>query len=326
VTSTYLSILILNYNGYDDTVSCLESVLRAARGDCEIVVIDNASSDGSVEKLLAWGERQNLRVNFVPPQRATAQEQESVGAPGGASLTLIRTPANLGFAGGNNVGIRYALRRGAQWVLLLNNDTVVDGDSLAGLVEGAERTCAQLAGCSIYEYFDRSAPYYLGGKFSWWGDRTHSFKLPPSAPAEALETDWITGCCLLVRREVFERIGLLDERAFLYYEDADFCRRAAQAGLKRVVVLGARIYHKVSRSSVLGSPFTCYHATMSRIYFHRKHHHLASHVAFLTAFLLRSMARSLVWLATGRRDLVDARWRAVRDAYGARSKPAETLK
>src|SRR5215831_8330512 len=105
MASPYLSILVLNYNGYEDTIACLESVFRAARKDYEIVVIDNASSDGSVEKLLAWGAKRNPPVAFTLPRGDTNPRGEAQGA-GGLSLTLIQSPANLGFSGGNNVGIR----------------------------------------------------------------------------------------------------------------------------------------------------------------------------------------------------------------------------
>jgi hypothetical protein len=91
-------------------------------------------------------------------------------------------------------------------------------------------------------------------------------------------------------------------------------------------VLGARIYHRVSRSAGLGSALACYHGTISRTYFHRKHHWFASHLAFLVAFLLRSIVRSLLWLVEGRWDLVGATWRALRDSYCPRSKTIEVVK
>lgn len=321
----YLAVLILNYNGCEDTLECVKSVLGGWRGEYELVVIDNASTDDSVKKLRAWAEDQCplLKAASGPDQRTFSEGTSQRGVP---RLTLLEAPSNLGFAGGNNVGIRYALARGATWILILNNDTIVERGTLPTLVEGAERAGADLAGCSIYEYGDPTKPWYFGGIFHWWGGRTITSLRSVAKSQVAVETDWITGCCLIVRRRVFEKIGLLDERAFLYYEDEDFCQRAAQAGFKRVVVLGARIYHKVSQSSGVGSPLMYYHATMSRTYFHRKHHRFVSHVAFLALFLLRSMARSLLWSVEGRWDLVDATWRALRDSYWAGNKTVETVK
>jgi GT2 family glycosyltransferase len=118
---------------------------------------------------------------------------------------------------------------------------------------------------------------------------------------------------MLVRREVFEKIGLLDQRSFLYYEDVDFCRRAAKAGFKRFVVVHAKIYHKVSRSAVLGSALSRYHATRSRLYFHLKSHSRTSHAVFLIAFGMSRIVWSLIWLFQGRPDLIKVSWAALWD-------------
>jgi GT2 family glycosyltransferase len=312
--SPYLAILILNYNGAQDTIACLESILKKPRDEYEVVVVDNASSDGSVEKLRVWAETRLPPLEVVVRSDDKTSVLKEPGQYSSLRLILLQTQSNLGFAGGNNVGIRYALARGASWILLLNNDTIVGEDTLPSFIAGAERSGADLAGCRIYEYERRSTLWYAGGTFSWWGDRTvTSLRLSPGERLAAVETDWITGCCLLVRREVFEKIGLLDQRSFLYYEDVDFCRRAAAAGLKRFVVVDAKICHKVSRSTVLGSALSRYHGTRSRLYFHRKIHSRASHVVFLIAFGMSRILRSLIWLLQGRPDLIRASWTALRD-------------
>jgi GT2 family glycosyltransferase len=227
---------------------------------------------------------------------------------------LLRTDANVGFSGGNNVGIRFALRRGTEWILLLNNDTVVEPDSLDRLLEAAEDASADLAGCLVYRYYRPDAIWYAGGEFRWWGDKDLK-TLPRSAHHGAcvLATDWITGCCLLVRRWVFERIGFLDENSFLYSEDADFCRRAAKAGFHRVVALRSRIYHKEGRSAGLGSAIALYHITRSRVYFHAKHYSFFSHAGFLLVFALSRLVKSFRLLLQGRPDLVNATFRGLWD-------------
>jgi len=321
VPSPYLAILILNYNGGEDTIACVQSILKDWRDEYELIVIDNASTDDSVAKLRRWAEDQRppLELVFATGQK-TAVPPET-GQSNSPRLTLLQTGSNLGFAGGNNVGIRYALARGASWILLLNNDTVIEAGALAKLIEGAERSGADLAGGGIYEYDRPSRPWYLGGTFNWWGDRTVRSLRLPSATAIAVQTDWITGCCLLVRGRVFEEIGLLDEGAFLYYEDSDFCRRAAKAGFKRFVVPDARVYHKVSRSSTPHSAFQRYHATRSRVYFHSKNHTAGSHALFLIMFILSRMGRSLIWFFGGRWDLISASWRALEDSFRQAIRP-----
>ena len=319
--SPYLAILILNYNGWEDTIACVESILKDWRDEYELIVIDNASTDDSVAKLRRWAEelRPPLELVFATsPKTPVPPETRQTNSP---RLTLLQTGSNLGFAGGNNVGIRHALARGASRILLLNNDTVMEAGALAKLIEGAERSGADLAGGGIYEYDRPSRPWYLGGTFNWWGDRTVTSLRLPSAAAIAVETGWITGCCLLVRRQVFEEIGLLDEGAFLYCEDSDFCWHAAKAGFKRFVVPGARIYHKVSRSAAPDSAFQRYHATRSRLYFHSKNHTAGSHALFLIVFVLSRMLRTLVWSLGGRWDLISASWRALKDSFRQATRP-----
>jgi GT2 family glycosyltransferase len=312
--SARIAILILNYNGAEDTIACLESILKDWRRQYEVMIIDNASSDGSVQKLRCWAERRDPQLEFAFAPDETAAVVEEISDLSLPRLTMLETQSNLGFAGGNNVGIRYALAGGANWILLLNNDTIVEPHTLSALIEGAERSGADLAGCTVYEYDRRTRPWYAGGIFSWWGDRTvTTLPDPPAEKHAAVETDWITGCCMLVRREVFEKIGLLDERSFLYYEDVDFCRRAAKAGLRRFVILNAKIYHKVSRSAVLGSALSRYHGTRSRLYFHRKNHSRTSHLVFLIAFGMSRIVRSLIWLFQGRPDLIKASWAGLCD-------------
>jgi hypothetical protein len=280
---------------------------------CGIIVVDNSSLDDSVAELKRWMQ------NYSPPlaesswggmlKTCTIDDRQACARPG---ITLLEARNNSGFAGGNNLGIQYALQLGATWILLLNNDTVFECEALERLVKGAEGAGAHLAGCTIYEHADPSKAWYLGGKFSWWGDKDLRYMRKGVTEAQAtVETDWITGCCMLVKRDVFERIGLLDEHSFLYCEDADFCRRAARVGFRRILVLGSKLYHKVGRSAGLGSALACYHITRSRVYFHRKHYSLPAHASFLLIFFLSRCLKGCCWLLQGRPDLVSATFRGL---------------
>jgi len=302
-----VSIIIVNYRGADDTIECLESLLRSSWRDFEIVIVDNASGDGSIERLTSWIGGRDSRSIFTE-STSGCSNQSSVSAPS-IRVSLIETETNLGFSGGNNTGILQALQRKVDWILLLNNDTVTEPDTLVNLLKGAEDSGADLAGCPIWEYGRAHMPWCGGGRFGWWADRYDS-TVPAtySGGTSAFETDWITGCCLLVRRHVFEQIGLLDDNLFLYCEDADFSRRAAYAGFKRVIVTGAKIYHKGGRSAGFGSPLARYHSTRSRIYCHLKHHSLLSSLAFLAVFTFSRIFRTMEWLIGGRPDLAAATW------------------
>ena len=315
--------MILNYNGYKDTIACLESVCSGPPSGCVVVVVDNFSQDDSLAQLKRWMQ------NYLPPvtesswagmlKTCTINGGQANARPG---ITLLEVPNNRGFSGGNNLGIRYAFELGATWILLLNNDTIVGCGSLERLVEGAEGAGAHLAGCAIYEYADPSKAWYLGGKFGWWGDKDLKYLRKGATEAQGtIETDWITGCCMLVRREVFERIGLLDENSFLYCEDADFCRRAASVGFRRILVLGSKIYHKVGRSAGVESALARYHGTRSRVYFHRKHFSLPAHASFLFIFSLTRWFKGCCWLLQGRPDLASATLRGLWDGMLSRKAP-----
>ncbi|PJE57658.1 MAG: glycosyltransferase family 2 protein [Candidatus Portnoybacteria bacterium CG10_big_fil_rev_8_21_14_0_10_38_18] len=167
---------------------------------------------------------------------------------------------NRGFAGGNNAGIKQALEKGADYVLLLNNDTVVEPDFLRKLIEVGEREeRIGILGPVIYEYGSDKI-HFAGGKVNWLYTKgihvTHNMKHITK------ETDYITGACMLIKRKVIEKIGLMDEDYFLYCEDVDLCLRAQKAGFLCGVASDSRISHKVSKNAKI--------ASFSYIYYHTR--------------------------------------------------------
>jgi len=315
--STDAAVIILNFNGSRDTLACLESLSEGSGLRHEIIVVDNGSKDSSVPRLQSWAMKKNIPIlsSGYPADRGYASET-SLPRSVWPKLSMIQTGANLGFAEGNNIGIKYALKRDVEYIMLLNNDTVVPPGVVSHLVQTAKQENAGIVGACICYFDEPERVWFTGGEFRWWNDRMiQSVSVRLKSSDSIIETDWVTGCCMLVHRRVFDEIGLLDENAFLYGEDVDFCLRAAQAGIRRVVTLRATIYHKVSRSSGADTPFTWYHYTRSRLYFHRKHHSKFSHLLFLIAFLPTRFGRSLGWMLYGRLDLIRATWLAVLDAY-----------
>ena len=190
----------------------------------KILLVDNASSDGTVE--------------------AVAREFPTV--------SIVSNSTNLRFAGGNNVGIRIAMDRGADFILLLNNDTTVDPDFLTELVAGASAGSAGMTGPKIYFYDDPKRIWYAGGKIEWWKGWISHIGVRENDHGQydnKISTDYISGCCVLVSREVIERVGVLDEAYFIYGEDADWCVRATRAGYPLLYAPTAKIWHKLSVSS-----------------------------------------------------------------------------
>lgn len=206
-------IVILNYNGKDVIKKCLTSVFKIDYPNFEVVFVDNNSTDGSLEL---------VKSNF-------------------SKANFIKNEENLGYASGNNIGIRFSLERMAEYVLVLNNDTEVEKDFLTKLIEVAEED--EKIGITSPVIMDGNTKqiWFSGGKIDWLKMKTLHLQ---NVHTEAyFESDFITGCSMLVKAEVFKKIGLFDEDFFLYWEDADFSLRSKKAGFKNIVVSASWIYH-----------------------------------------------------------------------------------
>ncbi|RJO60139.1 glycosyltransferase family 2 protein [candidate division WS5 bacterium] len=189
---------------------------------------------------------------------------------------VINTGENVGFAMGNNIGIKQALRKGGEYILLLNDDTVVSADFLDILLDAGEnKPDAGMLGSKIY-YFDEPRRIWFAGAYVDSGTcmitTPGSDQIDEEESFEPIESDYITGCALLIKRQTIEQIGLLDERFFLYWEDVDWGLRAQKAGYKNLVIPGAHIWHKVSTSTGgMDSVLRVYHKTRSHLLMARIH-------------------------------------------------------
>jgi hypothetical protein len=218
-------IIIVNWNGKADTLECLASLKGAALPDVQTVVVDNGSQDGSA-----------AAIRGAHPE-----------------VTVIEAGGNLRFAGGNNLGIRHALARGAEQILFLNNDTIVAPDFLGHLRRRMDGTPgAGVVAPKILYYSSPGVIWYAGGELSYWtGTMRHTGIREPDGPRfnESTDTAYASGCCFLASREAFAKAGLLDETFVMYAEDADWCMRARRAGYRIVFEPRARIWHKISVSA-----------------------------------------------------------------------------
>jgi GT2 family glycosyltransferase len=244
--SPQVAVIVLNWNGRDDTLACLASLSQLDYPACDTVVVDNGSSDDSV-----------VSIRAAYPQ-----------------VTLIEAGDNLGYAGGNNVGLEYAKTMDADYALLLNNDTEVAPDFLGLLVEVAEADPAiGIAGPTIYYYDQPGVVWSAGGAIDWQRGSTRMVGLDEWDEGQFGQVprtvDFVTGCAMLVRRAMLEQVGLLDERFFVYYEEAEWCVRASRAGFKIVHVPLAHIWHKISPIAQADSPLVHYYMTRNRLLFLR---------------------------------------------------------
>jgi len=221
-----VAISIVNWKGLPDTQACCESLTKLTYRNAQVLVSDNASGDGSAE---------TLRASF--PQ-----------------FTHVSNNENLGFSGGNNAVIRRACAQGFKYVLLLNNDTVVDPDFLCAMVRAAEADpMIGMVGAKVYFASEPDVIWYAGGVINF--SKVHPFAHVGEGDVDrrqhdlARETDWITGCCLLVRCELVRQVGLLDELFGYYCEDVDWCLRARRMGWKVWYEPRARVWHQIGRSA-----------------------------------------------------------------------------
>ena len=241
-------VIILNWNGREDTLECLASVMQLKYTSNEIVVVDNGSTDGSVEAI---------------------SEQY----PG---VALLQTGSNLGYAGGNNVGIEYALGHGADYVLILNNDVVVAPDLLTEFMNAANLLPdGAVLGAKLYSYDQPDTLCSLAGR---WNSASSSFDYigrnqKDGPPFDGmLQVDYVIGCALFSSTNTFRNVGLLDERFFLNYEETDWCYRARAKGYKCVVIPKAKLWHKVSSSfGGSDSPIHTYFMSRNELIWAKKH-------------------------------------------------------
>jgi len=265
-------ILLVNFNGWRDTIECLDSIFALDYPDFSVIICDCASSDGSLDRIDAWRRDD-------PTVRRASIDETDIGraAPPGTNLTIIRLAANRGFTGGNNAGLRHLLATNADgMVWLLNNDTIIAPDSLSEMVRCAvDDPTVGAVGATLLEYKDREMiQTAAGGTISrWTGMASAAFPGAPRSSARALRPtfNYICGGCLLIPLPVLRRVGLFDERFFIYTEDADLSLRIAAGGRKLAYSAGAEVWHKGGATMVGGSPFHDFHNVRSSLLFAHKY-------------------------------------------------------
>jgi GT2 family glycosyltransferase len=264
-TTPRVGIVLVNWNSYEDTAVCLRSLSAIKYGNVEIIVVDNGSRDGSAKR---------LRAEFP-------------------DVTYIDSEENLGFTGGNNIGMEHALSSGCDHVLLLNNDTIVTIDFLAPLVDRLESN-DRIAAVSGKIYY---APQTRGGedKIIWyagcyrkWHMGYHHYGVEEKDTGKfdtAREIPYASGCLMLLRGSAIRKIGLLSPEYFIYWEEADWCHRARDAGYICFYEPKSVIYHNFT-SAALGyeTPFHMYMQYRNSFIYAKKHYHGLESLRYWTLY------------------------------------------
>lgn len=229
------AIILVNYNGLNDTIECIRSLAHSSV-PAQIIVVDNCSK----------------------------MDEAAIIAQMFLDVKTIRLNKNLGFAGGNNVGIQWALDNDFEYIVLLNNDTIVQNDFLEKLLSEADEET--IAVPYMYYHAIPNELWYGGGRVNkWTGNVQHVYK--PRKSGEPFTCSFVTGCCFLAHCSIWQKIGLLADSFFMYHEDTDFSIRLMQHGVKIKVVPSAKIFHKVGKSSGgYESSFCIYYNTRNRLH------------------------------------------------------------
>jgi len=273
----FIATIILNTNRREDTLAAIASLEQCTYENHRVMVLDNASTDGSVEA-----------IHSAFPK-----------------VQIIELEKNLGYAGNNNVGITAALVQGADWVFVLNEDTIVAEDCLAKLVKaGQSDPRIGILGPMVYHHNEPNIIQSAGGLMGkdWRAWHIAQNEKDQGQFPQAHFVDWISGCAILVRREVIEQVGMLDERFFYYYEETEWCLRARSKGWLVLHEPQAKLWHKGVQRDYRPSPSVTYYETRNRFLMLAKHH--AHLIAWITVWI-QTLRTLISWS-------IKPKWRSMR--------------
>lgn len=275
-------VVLLNWNGWRDTLACLDSLFDSRATPCRVLVCDNGSHDESVAQLFAWGQmrfsKRFERFTRVDVDRGVSLRYDT-------KFALVENGANLGFAAGNNIGVRLALRSlDCHFVWLLNNDTTVAPDALAQVVARAESDPSiGLCGSTLIYHHNQQMVQAFGGatynRFTGKSRHIGAFASTSAVPIDPAATEktmsYVVGAAMLVRRAFLEQVGLMQDDYFLYYEEIDWCTRG-RGRFKLGYAPGSLVFHKegasIGTAASGGSALSTYYLFRSRVRFTARFH------------------------------------------------------
>ena len=260
-----VAIIILNWNNFEATSDCLKSLENIEYPNYQVIVVDNGSTDGSRERLVK---------EFEWPR-------------------IILNGENLGFSAGNNVGIKEALSDGADYVVLLNNDTNVQNTFLTPLVRAAESEKDIVISGGIIREMGSDDIWYSGGEFCQPLVRAVNDKSEPED--DIIETDHVTGALMCISAKYLKEYGLLDESYFFSFEDTEICYRARQNDFRVVVVTDSVIFHDAGATSGSKNAFRFYHNTINRLIFSKNNMPLRTKGVFYVYLVASRLIQGFLW-------------------------------
>lgn len=282
-------VIVINWNGEDDTRRCLTSLTTVDYANMHVVISDNGSRPASLNALRDWA-RSHQAPTQVPSADLPLSEQHGL-----RSFSILENGRNLGFTGANTVGIEYAMAHGADYVVFLNNDTLVTPMFLSRMVATAEQDpTIGLLGCKTFlgDGFSGASPktiWSLGGYAYRFGNPMNLGSNQRDRPEwrGVVENELICGCCMLIRRKAIEQCGVQDDMLFFAIDDVEYSVRVAKAGWKNALVLDAEIYHAGSKSVEGRVGLQLYYLFRNTYYFRRKYFPWYRNIVFFLHHLTR---------------------------------------
>ncbi len=284
-----VGIILVNYNGAKYNEECIRSIKESTYNNYEIIVVDNCSTDKSVEQL----------------QKQFNKE-----------IKIIQSKENLGFSGGNNLGIKYALTSKCDYIMLLNNDTTIHAEMIKIMIETAVLNNFKVIAPKIFYYDNPKMIWSTGTTIHWKKGipKQNGINVIDNGEfQERIEVESATGCCILIHKDVVENIGMLSEEYFLYYEDTDYSATIQSKKIKIIYEPKAIMYHKVSASTGgEESPNYIYYNTRNRLIFNKKFNY-ENRLTYIPYFYITRLFKICIWLLKGRIDLIKATIQGIKD-------------
>ena len=347
-----VAIIILNWNGWKDTIECLESVFRNTYPNYQVVVVDNGSTDNSVERIKAWVagkeealtpkpnhplyhlsyppikkplpcicyyyKKEGISGNFKLDTQLTNKLKEKevddntkINSTSYYQMKLIQNKSNLGFAGGNNVGIKYLINKEeTDFIFLLNNDVVVSKDFLTPLIrEMKSNENIGIIGPKIYYYNNHLKIYCAGCDLSCSPlkgiviNERGKGNIDKGQYNKVEDVGYISGCCLGIRKEIVKTVGLMDERFFLYFEDTDWILRIKQFNWRVIYTPKSKVWHKGSHTVGENNPFCVYYKVRNKLLLTHKVLKKKLWFTFYPLYLIKSIILSFQFLFMEKREI-----------------------
>jgi GT2 family glycosyltransferase len=303
-----VSIILLNYNGYQDTIECFESLEKISYTNYNIIIVDNDSPDKSIDKINAYMHKRNLDYEYYENIEFTQNTIPD------KFITLIQSGSNRGYGHGNNIGIKYGLKSNSDYILLLNNDTIVEKDFLEPLVkELVKNKNIGIVSSQIFYEDRRNIFWENGGNFNLLtGKVSHiDFNQKDTNQINNEYCNFLSGCLWLIPRKIFLEIGYINEDYFMYVEDLEYCQRVVKKNYKLKVSSKSKIYHKVGSSSGGEiSPFSIYWMTKNYLKFMIHNVNVFFWPIFITNNILRF---TIKFILSGKNDLLKKQFLAFYD-------------